>query len=110
MILYNTTFSVDDNIVLPFVDFIRDVFIPLAQESGLHSGLLTELRVTPEKNSITGENTRTFALQLRAPSQDALDEFRSDVLPELYRLASAQWGMGLAFFESTLDVIHDTNK
>ncbi|MCM1067307.1 MAG: DUF4286 family protein [Muribaculaceae bacterium] len=109
MILLNTTFSVDDSIVLPFIDFIRDVYVSLAESSGMHSCLLSELRVPQERNALTDANTRTFALQMRAPSDAAVEEFRTDILPEIYRLMGSRWGMGVAMFESTLDVIHDSS-
>lgn len=110
MILLNTTFSVDDSVVLPFIDFIRDVYISLAESSGMHSCLLTELRVPQERNTLTDANSRTFALQMRAPSDSVADDFRADILPEIYRLMASRWGMSVAMFESTLDVIHDSAK
>lgn len=110
MILLNTTFCVDDNIVAPFIDFIREVYLPLADSSSLHSALLTEVRVAPETNTLTGQPSRSFALQLRAPSQEAADEFRRDILPEIYALIGKQWGAGVGMFESVLDVVYDHNK
>ena len=110
MILLNTTFCVDDNIAGAFIDFIREVYMPLADSSDLHSALLTEVRVTPETNTLTGQLSRSFALQMRAPSQEVADDFRCDILPELYRLIGQQWGPAVGMFESVLDVVYDHSK
>ena len=99
MILLNTTFCVDDNIAGAFIDFIREVYMPLADSSDLHSALLTEVRVTPETNTLTGQLSRSFA-----------DDFRRDILPELYRLIGQQWGPAVGMFESVLDVVYDHSK
>ncbi len=110
MILVNTTFCVDSNIATPFIDFIREVYLPLADSSGMRSALLSELRTPVEQNNDAGQQTRTFALQMQIPSQKALEDFNADVLPEIYRLMASQWGLGVAMFESTLDIIHDHSK
>ena len=110
MILFNTTFSVDANVADAFNRFISDVYVPLAEESKLYSILLTEMRAPAEKNLLSGQPTRTFALQMRAPSAKELEEFRSDVIPEIYGLIGKQWGPAVAMFESTLDVIYDHKR
>lgn len=110
MILINTTFAVDANIADDFVDFIRSTYIPLADESGFHSHLLTRMRAPEDINQLTNQPTKTFALQMRAPSQEAIEEFRRDILPQLYNYIGKNWGMSVAMFESTLDVIHDSKK
>lgn len=110
MILLNTTFSVDNNIADDFIGFIREAYIPIAHASGLYAALLTELRAPTEDNALTHEHTRTFALQMRAPSQRIATEFHDDVLPNIYHEMGSMWGMGVAMFESTLDVLHDPSK
>lgn len=107
MILFNTTFGVDADIAETFITFIKDVYLPLAEESHFYAFLLTELKASSENNALTGQKTRTFALQMRVPSVKDLDEFRSDVLPEVYGLIGKQWGPAVAMFESALDVIYD---
>ncbi len=109
MILINTTFCVHSKLSPAFIDFVIHTYLPLSESSGLHSALLTEMR-SPAETDITGDVPRTFALQMRAPSQSVLDEFRNDILPRIYELINKQWGMGVALFESTLDVLHDPSK
>lgn len=110
MILVNTTFSVDENIADAFLDFLRDVYISIAEESEFHSFILSELRVPREPNAMTARKARTFALQMRAPSQKAVDRFREDELPVLYKEIGSRWGFAVSMFESTLDVLFDTKK
>lgn len=109
MILVNTTFCVDARISEAFIEFITQTYLPLSDSCGLHSALLTEMRAPAEKD-INGNEQRTFALQMRAPSQKVLDEFRADVLPHIYNLIGKQWGQSVGLFESILDVIHDPSK
>lgn len=110
MILLNTTFGVDANIAADFIEFIRRAYIPVAEASGLYGALLTEVRDNPSENALTHQPVRTFALQMRAPSQKTVDEFRADVVPCLYHEIGSAWGMGVGIFETTLDVIHDPAK
>ena len=106
MILFNTTFCVDSAIAPAFIAFVKDTYLPLATGSGLHSVLLTEMRAAAEPDA-SGKLPRTLALQMRAPSDKVLNDFRSDILPALYESMARQWGMGVAMFESILDVLHD---
>lgn len=109
MILFNTTFCVNSAVAGDFIEFIRDTYIPLATSSELHSCLLTELRV-PSERDLNGNETRSFALQMRAPSAVALEDFQADILPNIYSAMGRQWGAHVAFFESTLDVLFDPAK
>lgn len=112
MILFNTTFCVDANIAPDFIEYVREAYIPIAEASDLHSALLTEVRVPDgtDTRGINGQPTRSLALQMRAPSERILEEFRRDVLPNIYHSIGSQWGMGVAMFESTLDVLHDPSR
>ena len=110
MILFNTTFAVDANHVDDFKSFIIDTYIPMADMSQLYGMLLTELHGDAGVNSLTGQKVRTFALQMRAPSQKAMDEFHDQVLPNIYHVIGESWGMGVSMFESRLDVVYDHSK
>lgn len=110
MILINTTFCVDATIGNEFISFIRDTYIPLAQDSGLHSLLLTEMREREDDDEPKQTPTRTFALQMRSPSQDTINCFADDVLPRIYEYIGKTWGQRVIPFESMLDVLVDSNK
>lgn len=106
MILVNTTFSVERTAVSSFTDFITKTYIPAAEKSGMYGLLLSEMREREESDG----SHRTFALQMRAPSQAALDAFASGPLTKFYRFISRKWGMKIAMFETVLDVIHDPER
>ena len=42
MILYNTTFCIDEHLESEFIDFAKDIFIPSAYACGLGKGLLSK--------------------------------------------------------------------
>lgn len=108
MILLNTTFCVDANIAEPFVEFIKDIYLPTAEVVKMYAPLLCELRCQTDDNP--KQPTRTFALQMRAPSQHVADFFKNDILPNIYHEIGQKWALGVVMFESVLDVIHDPLK
>jgi len=106
MILVNTTFSIESSAVASFTDFITKTYIPAAEKAGMYDLLLCEVR---ERENGNGTH-RTFALQMRAPSQDALDGFSAGPLAKMYRFIGRKWGQRIALFETVLDVIHDAGR
>ncbi len=110
MILFNTTYCVDKPCANSFIDFLRDTYIPEAEKAGLYAPLLTEMRGSGEPNALTGAETRTFALQMRVPSEETFKEFREKTQPKLYAELGKNFGSSAALFESALDVIHDPAK
>lgn len=105
MMLLNTTFAVDANIARDFIRFIDKEFLPVAASEGLYSALLCNIRTATEKNLLTGQPTLCYALQMRAPSPEHADKFKTDRLPELYTEISRRWPSAVAFFETTMDVV-----
>lgn len=103
MILVNTTFSIEPSAATSFIDFITRTYIPAAEKDGMYALLLSEMREREDSS----DTHRTFALQMRAPSQELLDAFSSGTLPKLYRFIGRKWGQKIALFETVLDVIHD---
>ncbi len=110
MILFNTTFAVDADKADEFIDFVRDIYIPAADKSGLYGMLLTEMHGEASTNSLTGQHVRTFAMQMRAPSATIMTDFHDRVLPGIYSQIARAWGMGVSMFESQLDVVYDYSK
>lgn len=106
MILVNTTFSIESSAAASFTDFITETYIPTAEKAGMYGLLLCEVR---ERENGDGTH-RTFALQMRAPSQLALDRFSSGPLTKMYRFIGRKWGQRIALFETVLDVIHDAEQ
>lgn len=104
MYLFNTTFQVDDAIASDFIDFLRDEYIKVACSGcGFVQPLLT--KVMAAKDAVTGEPSKRYALQMRAPSRRILDDFMTGTCPELLRLISDRWGMRVLFFSSVLEIM-----
>ncbi len=106
MILYNTTFCIDTKLHDEFIEFLKLHYIPAAESSGMHAALVLAMRGGYGDDN----NTRTVALQMRAPSEKALEQFRASHLPTIYNTIYSRWGTGVAMFESTLDIIHDSER
>lgn len=110
MILCNTTFCVDDNIARDFCEFVRDVYIAIAEESAFHAFVLSELRVPTETNTLTGQPTHTLALQMKAGSQADVDKFKEGELPAIYKEMGRRWGPAVTMFETELDILFDSER
>lgn len=106
MILYNTTFCVDNSVSTEFLNFLKFHYIPSATVEGLHDALVLSMRGGNDADN----NTQTVALQMRAPSETILENFHSQKLPLIYGEIFKRWGNGVAMFESTLDILHDSGK
>lgn len=107
MILLNTTFCVDEGVREEFIGFLKETYIPVAQAAGLTAPLLTGVRGQAEPNIVTGQKCRSVALQMRAPSEEVLDAFCSDILLQLYNHIGRTWQASVGMFETRLDVIYN---
>ena len=67
MILFNTTFAVDNNKSGEFIEFIRDTYIPMAEMSGIYGLLLTELHGEMSDNSLWTELSHDVLNPARVP-------------------------------------------
>lgn len=110
MILYNTTFCIDEPQEDKFVDFMKDVYIPAAYACGLYNGLLTKIRVPREQNALNGQYAVSYALQLRASSGEAWQMFTGDVLPHLFETMDRSLSQSMQLYCTELDVIHDHDR
>lgn len=103
MILLNTTFAVDPALESAVTAFLKETYIPAALEAGMRAPLLTRMRMEP---SMEAGQAVCLALQLRAPSLEVESNFVENVRPALYGKMSELWGMGVAMFDSALEVLH----
>lgn len=103
MILLNTTFAVDPALESVVTAFLKQTYIPAALAGGMTAPLLTRMRMDPTAQE---EQAVCLALQLRAPSLEVERIFVDNIRPGLYGQISEQWGMGVAMFDSALEVIH----
>lgn len=110
MILFNTTFAVDTRFADAFIDFIRGTYIPEAEKWNAYGILLTEMQSIDTDGGLEEQQVRTFALQLRIPSEEIFENFHNNAVISMYGLISKTWGAGVCMFESRLDVIYDHTK
>ncbi len=110
MILYNTTFCIDEHLETEFIDFAKDIFIPSAYACGLGKGLLSKIRAPKEMNSLSGQPTVNYALQFRAPSENVCSDFANDVLPRLFEAMGKNLQQGINIYCTLLDIVHDQDN
>lgn len=106
MILTNTTFCVDSSVAEDVVRFLHGTYFRLASGAGLYNLLLSEMRSRDDESG----DSRTYALQMRAPSQAVLDAFAGTCLPKIYGYMAHTWGRKVSVFETVLDVIHESPR
>ena len=109
MILYNTTFCLDHSIRDEFVRYITDTVIPATICGGMYGHILGAIRADDERNGITGDNTVSYAFQMRAPSQEVLDAVISSILSPIWNRLAARWPAKVAMFDTAIDIIHSQN-
>lgn len=110
MILYNTTFCVDEPFENELVDFIKEIYIPSAYACGMYKALLTKIRAPKEQNGLNGNLTVNYALQLRAPSDEVCRDFSDELVPRLFESMGRELQQALNVYCTTLDVVHDHDR
>jgi len=110
MILYNSTFCIDEPLETEFIEFIKDIYLPAAYACGMYKGLLTKIRAPKEQNGLNGQMTVNYALQLRSPSDEVCNDFTDDVLPRLFEALGKDLQQTLNVYCTILDVIYDPDK
>ena len=110
MILYKTTFCIDEPLEKEFIDFAKDIYIPAANACGLYKGLLSKIRAPKEMNGLNGRSTVNYALQFRSPSDNVCVEFTDEVLPRLFEAMGKNLQQGINIYCTLLDVVHDSDK
>lgn len=101
MFIHNTTFVVDREIVIPFVEWARTVFIKAAYDSKrFHS--VTMARILTQ----TDPDTVNFAIQMKSSSLESAAEWHNDVATLLKDGMSARLGAGrVLFFTTDMEII-----
>lgn len=103
MYLINTTFQAEESVAADFISSVTAEFIPAVErDSKLHSSILSRLKLAPEQ---TTPGTETTALQFRAPSAQARDEYLENILPAFLESTFKRWGQKVLYFTSVLEII-----
>ncbi|OJU51862.1 MAG: hypothetical protein BGN96_07680 [Bacteroidales bacterium 45-6] len=100
MIIFNTTYHVDDEIHSDYLDYIRSTFIPQALESGfLYEARLA--RIVAQHN----EPGTSYSLQFRVKNSDTLRLWLNTSGDSLNKELVARFGSKIAGFVTLLEEI-----
>jgi hypothetical protein len=101
MIIFNTTYHVDEVVHNEYLEYIREIFIPQAVESGfLFEPRLA--RIVPQHN----EPGMSYSLQFRVKNNDTLDLWFQLSGNKLNRELVVRFGNKVAGFVTLLEEIH----
>ena len=105
MILLNTTFCVDSDVRLAFVDFLIKNYIPAALNAGMAAPVLSSLMAEPQLNILTGKKSGSIALQIQAQDEITADQWRKNILPPLLAEINHRWGVAVSLFDTSLKIL-----
>jgi precorrin-2 methylase len=100
MILLNTTFVLHTSIEAPFLQWVRNVYLPAAEQSGVF-GVATVARVLTQIEP----DTESIAVQLPCAEMEAAQHWHDDTADLLRDDLHARWGDRLMFFSTYMEVI-----
>ncbi|MBC7450481.1 MAG: DUF4286 family protein [Cytophagales bacterium] len=100
MILFNTTFNIDDSVETAWILWARDVYFTSALDSGfVLKHHLMSLRYETENSG------KTFSLQLFFENDNHFEEYLKQYeVPVMEELAK-RFGTNVVYFQTILDVI-----
>lgn len=100
MVIYNTTFSVPEELKNEFLDFIRNHYIPQAMES--------DVMKEPRLARIIGDegnNGLSYALEFKTDSTEALEEWYKNEGKRLYFLILNKFQQNILGFATLMQLI-----
>ena len=99
MVLYNVTVSIDPEVAIEWLDWMRSKHIP----DVLQTGCFLECKLS----RVNGEEEggQTYAVLYLAKNQLALDRYQQDFAPALQQEHLSRYQGRFAAFRTTLDVI-----
>lgn len=99
MIVYNTTFHVDDSILAESITYLKQEFIPAAVSSGMLSQPVLQ-RVLQDQEAGT-----SLCVQFRVKDQDTLYDWINREGIDIQRKLAERFGTKMAGFSTLLDEI-----
>ena len=99
MIIYNTSFHVEDKHERDFLHWIKSIYVPKALEAGLVRPMLARLVNCVEPGCCT------YALHLEAADMDAVRRWESGGRNELLQDMAARWGYGVLAFSTPMEKV-----
>src|SRR5215213_1335561 len=100
MFIYNVTVQVDKDIVVPWMDWLREVHIPEV----MSTGCFAEYKILELMESL--RTSFTYAVQYSATSMEMLQEYLQKHADALQKKASEKWGDNYIPFVSLLRVVN----
>lgn len=100
MTLLNTTFHVHKSVDALFIKWVREIYLPIANESGLFSNpLFTRImmQVDPEATS--------YAVQLQAHSHSEAEAWHDDAAAKLKDALAREVGERVLHFSTYMEII-----
>lgn len=100
MIIYNTTFHIEKEIVESCLTYLKEEYIPKAAESGfLHSPRLMRVMNTSEDEGVS------FSVQFHVKNVDTLNYWLQKEGAMMHKALSNRFGQKLAGFSTLLEEI-----
>ncbi|MDE6153823.1 MAG: DUF4286 family protein [Muribaculaceae bacterium] len=101
MYIHNTTFIVDREVVIQFVEWARSIFVKAACESGrFHSVTIARILTQVDPDTVN------FAIQMTSESLESATEWHNDVATLLKDALAARLGaQRVMFFTTDMEVI-----
>lgn len=100
MLIFNTTFHVDNSVFERYLTFIKETYIPLATRSGsLQSPSLSRIHANH------GESGVSLALQFKAENIEILNQWADQIGDNLQKEIVKQFGDKVAGFPTLLEEI-----
>ncbi|WP_165022273.1 MULTISPECIES: DUF4286 family protein [unclassified Dysgonomonas] len=100
MIIFNTTFHVDDDIKDAYLRFMKEIYVPRAQTSGfLHAPCFSRIHHQHE------EGGTSFSLQFKIKNVETLNHWLSADGQELQKELTAKFGNKALGFMTLLEEI-----
>lgn len=99
MTLLNTTFHVHKSVDALFIKWVKEIYLPIANESGLSNPLFTRImtQVDPEATS--------YAVQLQASSHNEAEKWHDTSAAKLKDALSREVGERVLHFTTYMEII-----
>lgn len=100
MLIFNTTYHVEDNSCPDYVDFMKTIYIPQASDSGfLHEPRFSKIHAQHEQTGVS------YSLQFRVKNMDTLNYWFSGEGDRLNKLLLSRFGNQVAGFVTIMEEI-----
>ena len=100
MTLLNTTFHVHSSIDQLFIEWIKQIYIPAAQNAGLSNALFTRILAD------TDPEGKSYAIQLHAPTMEHATTWHDNEAAKLKDELALRWGERVLHFTTYMEILN----